>query len=759
MSTSPTQSQSELELDPGITPSRKPRSGWKFVLWIGFVIFILSVLYFIALNGGHIIELTRFAHTSVYQNQTWEEVLASGNRDAVVRPLINENQTFDVAITVWMRRTGEEIEQRERQREMNPLTDVLKDLSPSISVSESLENRYYLMGYEEDDIYEKPIFSDVVFHGLTLKDKDIKTKVELQIPTEIFRSPKLSESDLRASVVLIPTSPSPLDFISHYSTWVPPKVKWPRMKAYPFPLNTLNIPNRKLQDRAAEAFAMSFTLLSFQDLPGKCDKTAADVADDIFGASQQDELRGGPDYFGVTHHLPTYRMSEDMSNKHPFVTTRSQIRVSDETHIFNRKDLKASSCGQDQPNITPQLWLCERHYMVNGNWETLLQGHMPDGPNESADWFYAPYMTYLASGAGPKDLEPVPVTRKVCSDSTALDEKQIDQDTMNVTWHVSFSGRSPGKLLMGELWNIPASLKHDDSDWKKESDHSRAELINGLLGHRFDPEAHPRRRLALNTAVSCLSVLATILDLSYWITRTSTVHISVKGTLLLASSYLLDSVVDVVVKIRQDNIQLSHWFSLVALLIKTLIFQWILPLLMIRTAGRLVFLNTDGLSSWIPRRAKANHQERASARADVKTDTRLVIGILVGLVLIYLLFDPYNVFLISPLQSLPTYEDLPEPIIRILVSPLAWTGKLCQMALNERSKVFAGSYRLTVFVQIIEKVLQLALLSERVIGRHSLRWGLCVQDAIDMVILAGLGWQAVRLSRHTTENGGEEDSL
>jgi hypothetical protein len=68
-------------------------------------------------------------------------------------------------------------------------------------------------------------------------------------------------------------------------------------------------------------------------------------------------------------------------------------------------------------------------------------------------------------------------------------------------------------------------------------------------------------------------------------------------------------------------------------------------------------------------------------------------------------------------------------------------------------------YRLTVFVQIVEKVAQLALLFERVIGRHSLRWGLCVQDAIDMVILAGLVWQAVRLSRHTAGNGGEEDSL
>uniref|UniRef100_A0A0W0FRZ8 Uncharacterized protein n=1 Tax=Moniliophthora roreri TaxID=221103 RepID=A0A0W0FRZ8_MONRR len=766
----PAPTQFELELDPGITPRRKPSSGWRFVSWIGVIICVLFISKFIFSVGRAAFDLTQFAHTSVYQNQTWEEVVASESRDAVVRPLIHDTQTFDVVITVWLRRTHEEVEERRIQKDKSPLTDVLNGHPADMPALDFQENRYYLMAYEDDDIYEKPIFSDVVFRGLTLKDKDVGAKVPLQIPTQVFRSPKLSHSDLRASIVLIPTSPSPLDFISDYSTWYPSKVKWPRMKAYPFPLNSSNPPDRGLRDRAIESFAISISLLSFHDTPSSCNEHAAtEMSDDIFGSSERDESHGHPDYYGVTD--SRWDRFADPSGKHPFVITRTQIRVSDETHLFNRKayakkhkELKTASCGQNDPNTTPQLQLCHRVYMENGNWEVLLRARVPDTTNKArstVDWFYAPYLTHLAASAGPKDLKPVPVTRGSCSDNVSTSQsKPQDQDMMNVAWHVSFSGRSTGKLTVGELWGFPTQLDHGDSDWKKESAHAKSEMINGILGHRYHPDAHPRRKLALKVAAWCMSIIATVLNLSYWTTRTSTVHISVKGTLLLAASLLLDSLIGVVVEIRQNDIKHNDWISLIVLFVKTLLFKWILPLLMVRIAGRFVFLGKDGVSSWIPRRIRANHRERASARLDEKTSIRLVAALLAGLILLYVFIDPNNLFIISPLQIIPTYEDVPEPFIRVLVAPLKWTGNFCQMTLNERSGVFAGSYRLTIFVRVIEEVLRLALLSERAIGRDDSRWGLSMEDAIRLMILAGFGWQAVRLSRHAVDEDGEkEDSL
>uniref|UniRef100_A0A0W0FRS2 Uncharacterized protein n=1 Tax=Moniliophthora roreri TaxID=221103 RepID=A0A0W0FRS2_MONRR len=759
----PAPPQSELDLDPGITPRRKPSSGWRFVSWIGVGICVLFILNLIFSASRAIFNFTQFAHTSVYQNQTWEEVAASGTHDAVVRPLINDTQTFDVAITVWLRRTYEE--RMEIQMSQSPLTGVLNGLPADML--DFRENWQYLVAYQDDDEYEKAIFSDVVFRGLTLKDKDVGAKVPLQIPTQVFRSPKLSHSDLRASIVLIPTSPSPLDFISDYSTWYPSKVKWPRMKAYPFPLNSSNPPDRKLQDRAIESFAISISLLSFHDTPSSChDNTGTEISDDIFGSSEQDRFYGHSDYYGETD-SPWHKFG-DLSRKHPFVVTRTQIRVSDETHLFNRKayakkhkELKASSCGQNDPNTIPQLRLCDRGYMENGNWEVLLQAHTPDIPNETGftgGWFYAPYMSHLVAGAGPKDLKPVPVIRGRCPDVVSTSEiNPKDQDIMDVTWHVSFSGRSPGKLVMGELWNFPTQLDHGDSDWKKESAHASSEMINGVLGHRYHPDAHPRRKLALKVVAWCMSIVGTILNLSYWTTRISTVHISVKGTLLLAASLLLDSLIGVVVEIRQNDIKHNDWISLIVLFVKASLFEWILPLLMIRTAGRFVFLGEDGVSSWIPRRIKTNHRERASARLDEKTSAHLVVALFVGLILLYIFVDPYNIFVITPLQSMPTYEDVPEPFIRVLVAPLEWTGNLCQMVLNERSGVFAGSYRLTIFVRVIEEALRLALLSERAIGRDDSRWGLTAEDAIRLVVLAGFGWQAIRLSRHAVDEDGEEE--
>lgn len=97
-------------------------------------------------------------------------------------------------------------------------------------------------------------------------------------------------------------------------------------------------------------------------------------------------------------------------------------------------------------------------------------------------------------------------------------------DTMPVSWRISFSGRTPSKLFFGDFVTGALSgsdVAHNASDWAKTHTHDWSELLrtsdtlgvastmfadfigassitDGLSGHRFDPQAHPRRRFVLN---------------------------------------------------------------------------------------------------------------------------------------------------------------------------------------------------------------------------------------------------------------------
>ena len=70
---------------------------------------------------------------------------------AVVRPLVDREQGFDVLATVWMRNRHEEEGEG-----------------------------------EEVGVNETVVFSGKVFEGLKLRDKHVRRKVELNVPTSIL---------------------------------------------------------------------------------------------------------------------------------------------------------------------------------------------------------------------------------------------------------------------------------------------------------------------------------------------------------------------------------------------------------------------------------------------------------------------------------------------------------------------------------------------------------------------------------------------
>ncbi|KIM82703.1 hypothetical protein PILCRDRAFT_454192 [Piloderma croceum F 1598] len=93
-----------------------------------------------------------------------------------------------------------------------------------------------------------------------------------------------------------------------------------------------------------------------------------------------------------------FRLSK-IHKRHPYVVTRMQLRIVDQTALFNRdaynkahNKLKVHACGSGIPNVKPSWKRCNRGYKKNGHWETRLELEMPAPGNDSdvrTEWAYA----------------------------------------------------------------------------------------------------------------------------------------------------------------------------------------------------------------------------------------------------------------------------------------------------------------------------------------------------------------------------------
>ncbi|KAJ6554098.1 hypothetical protein B0H10DRAFT_1809779 [Mycena sp. CBHHK59/15] len=182
----------ESPLNPGV-PARKRSSLCKFSLWVGLILVGLFVAIVIVGIGQSLYRFTQFSHSRVFQNQTLEDVK---NRAAVVRPLIDASQLFDIAVSIW-----------------------------SLPVKEH--------GERIGDVAETPLYSDIVFRGLRLSDKHKQAVLTYQLPVTVIQHLLLKEYGLRASFVAIPTSPSLVDYITNFSTWRPEAMKIPPVRSWP----------------------------------------------------------------------------------------------------------------------------------------------------------------------------------------------------------------------------------------------------------------------------------------------------------------------------------------------------------------------------------------------------------------------------------------------------------------------------------------------------------------------------------------------
>jgi hypothetical protein len=120
-------------------------------LWTCVVLIGLPVGFFLAMLiyglGKALFEFTHFSHSRVFQNQTLEEV---GNRASVVRPLVDEKQSFDIAVSIW-----------------------------ALPLEENT-------GESSSAVLETPLYSDIVFRGLHLADKHQTANLTYKLPTAIL---------------------------------------------------------------------------------------------------------------------------------------------------------------------------------------------------------------------------------------------------------------------------------------------------------------------------------------------------------------------------------------------------------------------------------------------------------------------------------------------------------------------------------------------------------------------------------------------
>jgi hypothetical protein len=149
-----------LNLNPG--PKTRPRksgiSGWKCLLITGSIVLLPGIGLLLVGFVSKVVSNVSNPHRALYQNLSLHEV---SNRTSVVQPLINHEQTFDIAATVWVRSAGS------REHEIIPRGE---GEGKSASV----------------DLMETPLYSDIIFRGLHLRRKAALATINFTLPTDIL---------------------------------------------------------------------------------------------------------------------------------------------------------------------------------------------------------------------------------------------------------------------------------------------------------------------------------------------------------------------------------------------------------------------------------------------------------------------------------------------------------------------------------------------------------------------------------------------
>ncbi|KAJ6554099.1 hypothetical protein B0H10DRAFT_1967944 [Mycena sp. CBHHK59/15] len=230
-----------------------------------------------------------------------------------------------------------------------------------------------------------------------------------------------------------------------------------------------------------------------------------------------------------------------------------------------------------------------------------------------------------------------------------------------------------------------------------------------------------------------LSCILAVLDVGYWYTRTSTVYISVSGTVLIALSDIISAfaLIATAVETHKLDTSTSHWLQWLWLIVLALATDFSLPLFMLKAVTRLEVSRNN--SNWFPsvRRVGPTHKERNSQRLDSRTGWGVKAG-----------YHVISAHLPDPSPGDHATNSVVH-VYSLVFFPLQFTGWLSQLLLNQRSKTFAGSYKIAVALRCILMTLGLIVYSPTVVGRFDARPGFSAPQAVSMIAFAATAWQAV----------------
>ncbi|KAG6840561.1 hypothetical protein C0991_005837 [Blastosporella zonata] len=395
---------------------------------------------------------------------------------AVVQPLIDRQKTFDLAATVWLRTSKD-------ASHING-TYASKGDTASADIDEEVEH-----------LTEESLFSDIIFRGVKLSDKNLHTTVNFTVPTALFRHVNLTNYDLRGSVMLIPTSPSLMDYTTNYSSYIPETVNMLPVRSWPFPLGSHHTYEKALSDMALESFAVTVPLIQFHGIRSRCtppihNRTAKvsdfedfDVDVDPLALLESPQASGSPAWPIPISSLELTN-GQDPLKAHPYIVTRTHIRMLDEDRLidFNaflkaHRKLKQSSCGRavlTQPN----QYFCKGLHRTNGNWETLLQLRVPDKSTGRSirEWAYAPYFYLSRYGLGQKDLLEIPVERENCTEPRTEETPPEEPASIDVSWKVSYIGRTAAKMSLADIFEEQKWHPFNTTDDAIAFEHDKAEM-------------------------------------------------------------------------------------------------------------------------------------------------------------------------------------------------------------------------------------------------------------------------------------------
>lgn len=114
------------------------------------------------------VDVARNPHKDIYHRVSDQTVV---NRSSIVYPLIDKEQTFDIAATVWIR--GTELEEQKLQETF---------LVSVEGGDEGAIEKHQLLEQDKTWLYT-PLYSDIIFRGLRSHHKHVSATVNFSLPT------------------------------------------------------------------------------------------------------------------------------------------------------------------------------------------------------------------------------------------------------------------------------------------------------------------------------------------------------------------------------------------------------------------------------------------------------------------------------------------------------------------------------------------------------------------------------------------------